>query len=115
MGRSQRHKVWRGGFASSGESEAEGTAKEGRFPPTLTSLAPNTILHGVANAVVTLTGTKFDALSVIYFNGAALATTFTNSTTISATFPHAAQVASTKPITVRNGPMFSNAVNFTYT
>lgn len=115
MGRSQRHKVWRAGVASDGQSEAEGTAQEGVFPPTLTSLAPNTILHGVANAVVTLTGTKFNAKSVIYYNGAALTTTFTNSTTISATFPHSTAAVGVKPITVRNGPMNSNAVNFTYT
>lgn len=114
-GRSQRHKVFRDGVASNGETQSEGQIKEGIRTPTLTSLAPNTIAAGVANAVVTLTGTLFDPISKIVYGNIELTTTYTNSTTISATFPHSTAVAGAKAIKVRNGERYSNAVNFTYT
>lgn len=115
MGRSQRHMVSRDGYAADGNNIAEGAIREGNQLPTLASLAPNTVAHGVANAVVTATGTLFTAQSKIVYGGVDLATTFTNATTISATFPHSTAVAGTVPIRVRTGELYSGTVNFTYT
>lgn len=114
-GRSQRHKVFRDGVASNGETQAEGQVKEGIKTPTLTSMSPNTVAHGASNASVTLTGTLFDPISkIVYGSSTELTTTYVNATTISATFPHSTAIAGTVAITVRNGERYSNAVNFTY-
>lgn len=83
--------------------------------PKLTSLAPNTIMAGSANASVTLTGTKFTAASVVNWNGADVATTFVSTTQLTVNVPHSTAVEGTVPVFVKDGAETSNSLNFTYT
>jgi len=58
--------------------------------PTITSLAPNTVVAGAAAFTLTVNGTGFLAGSVINFNGAALTTTFVSATQLTAAVPASA-------------------------
>lgn len=71
--------------------------------PTLTSVAPNTVVHGAANTTITLTGTGFVSGAVVSASGTALTTTFVSGTSLTAPIL-AAQLASagTLNITVQN-------------
>lgn len=67
--------------------------------PSVTTVAPTTIVTGAGATNVTVTGTGFYPASQILFNGSATATTFVSATTLTATLG-AASVASAGPITV---------------
>jgi hypothetical protein len=66
----------------------------GVAPPTLTSLDPTTIAAGGAGFTLTVTGTNFDASSVVRWNGAARPTTFVSATQLQAAIP-ASDIAAT--------------------
>jgi hypothetical protein len=86
--------------------------------PTLTSLAPSTILHGTPDLDVMCIGTNFDLRSVVRVSGVAVPTTFVSATQLYGTFPVAAASAGVVPVTVFTsapGGGTSAAVNFTYT
>lgn len=83
---------------------------------TLTTLTPSTIAHGVANAVVTCTGTGFKAGCTIIDGGVALVTTFVSATSCTAVFPHLTAVVGAVNVTVKNpGEVPTTTRPFTYT
>ncbi len=57
--------------------------------PTITSLAPTSVLLASSDTLLTVTGAAFVNGASIVFNGAALTTTVTNATTVKATIPAA--------------------------
>ena len=87
--------------------------------PTVTTLAPTTVVAGSGAFTLTVNGTNFLNTSVVNFGGAARTTTFVNSTQVTAAIL-AGDVASagTPAITVTNpapGGGTSNSVTFTVT
>ncbi len=87
--------------------------------PTITALAPATIVAGSADFTLTVNGTGFVAGSVIGFNGAALTTTVVSATQLTAMVPAAAvATAGTYNVTVTSpapGGGTSTAATFTLT
>ena len=82
--------------------------------PTITSLNPNTLPASAAATLITVTGTLFEAGSVVEVNQVAQATTFVNSTTLTIMYDPTA--AGTAEFTVRNpNNEESNSVPFTIT
>jgi hypothetical protein len=71
--------------------------------PTITSFTPTT---GPAGTTVTITGTNFEFISNVRFNGTTASYTVVNNTTISATVPTA---ATTGLISVQNGSGTGNS------
>jgi hypothetical protein len=53
--------------------------------PVLASLSPSSITHGGRSFTLTVTGSNYNAISLVQWNGAYRATTFVNSTTLTAT------------------------------
>lgn len=82
-------------------------------PPVITSLNPAGATAGGPGLTVVVTGTGFNATSGVNWAGSRLATTYVNGTQLSATVP--ANLITTPgsiPVTVVNGAITSNAVNF---
>ena len=85
--------------------------------PTVTSLAPNTVVAGAGTFTLTVNGTGFTGTSVVNFGTTPLVTTAVSATQLTATVP-AGTAAGTYAITVTNpgtGGGTSNAVNFVVT
>jgi IPT/TIG domain-containing protein len=55
------------------------------FAPTLTTLVPNTAVHGSGNLALTINGSHFTAGSTINFGAAVYSATFVSPTQLSAT------------------------------
>ncbi|MFI5114570.1 MAG: FG-GAP-like repeat-containing protein [Terriglobales bacterium] len=71
--------------------------------PTLTSISPSSATHGGAAFKLTATGTGYDSVSVIEWNGKKLTTTYVSGTTLTATVPAAdIKTAGTASVTVVN-------------
>ena len=70
--------------------------------PTLTSLTPTRVRAGMGSVTLTLTGSGFNGLSVVSWNGTPLATTAMNTTTLQATVPVAAITGSSAQVSVTN-------------
>ena len=84
--------------------------------PTLTSLSPNTAVHGTgAMLTVTATGTNFSPACVMTIGGLERKTTFMSATQVSCTIDPSQWAAGVQPIVVKNGHLLSAAVNFTFT
>ncbi len=66
--------------------------------PTASSVSPNAIPAGSPNTAITVTGTGFQANSVVKWNNAALATAYISSTKLTATVPAPYLV---KPVTTQ--------------
>jgi hypothetical protein len=85
--------------------------------PTLTSLSQNTATTGSPAFTLTVMGTNLDSLSVVQWNGVALATAFVSSTDVTATVPLAdLATAGTDSVTLFNatpGGGASSAATFT--
>lgn len=97
---------------------AQSTAAASLLVPTLTSLTPNTIAKGSANANVAIVGTNFDPSSVVYVGGVPVKTTYNSPTSLTALFSHSTVVsAGAVACYVQNVNMLakSGTSNFTYT
>ena len=70
--------------------------------PTLASLSPSRVRAGTGAVTLALVGGGFNALSVISWNGLALATTATSTTTLQATVPAALVAGSSAQVVVTN-------------
>ena len=99
---------WCGEWASSSSSPTT---------PTLTSLSPNTLVHGTTPTTVDLYGTNFDSSCVVLADGQARATFYIDNAHLQATArPDLQTSPSVVQITVQsptNGT--SDALPFTYT
>lgn len=84
---------------------------------TITVLTPATVDFGVADTVVTVTGTNFTRKSYVKYGTVVLATTYVSATSLTAVFPTAARTTiGTVAIRVQDGAKISaTTVNFTYT
>lgn len=91
------------------------------YTPTLASISPTTVVHGVANAAVTCTGTNFYAATatrggtVARVNGVDQVTTFVSATSVTYVGQHAAAPAGTVQVTVANVGIETAAKPFIYT
>ena len=65
------------------------TGSNYNLPPTLSSIAPNSIRSGTADTTITLTGTNFVAGSTVMLGSTALTTTYTSATQLAAVVPAA--------------------------
>ncbi|UQD96086.1 hypothetical protein [Bradyrhizobium japonicum] len=83
--------------------------------PALTSLNPNTAVHGAAPFVLHAVGTGFTQNCVINFDGIDMPTAFNSATDISTVIDGTAAVAGVKVVNVKNGPLVSGNQNFTWT
>lgn len=87
--------------------------------PTLSSLAPSSIVVQSAPATITATGTGFDPFTVIRFNGVDCPTTFVSATTVTAVFSgtqvSTAGVASITALNPTPGGGTSAALTFSVT
>jgi hypothetical protein len=100
-----------------GGGSAEQTFQVVNPAPTITSLAPTSVLLGSSDTVLTVTGAAFVTGASIAFNGTTLPTTLVSATTAKATVP-AAQLATsgTYAVTVTNlapGGGTSSSIAFT--
>jgi hypothetical protein len=74
----------------------------GTLTPAITSLNPATAVHGV-NTTIVVTGTNFDALAVVNFNGVDVPTTSQGPTQVTGAVPASLiPSAAAYPLTVRN-------------
>lgn len=80
--------------------------------PTLESISPTTAARPTATQV-TVTGTNFDAGTVVQVDGVDLTTTLLSATQVRATLV-APGSAGTKQVSVANGPRRSTATTFTW-
>ncbi len=84
-------------------------------PPTITNLSPSSVIAGSPTFTLTVTGTGFNGMSYVYWNGAPLPTKYVNFTTLTAVVD-ASYVLTTKrvQITVTNNPgnLISNPMTF---
>jgi hypothetical protein len=70
--------------------------------PTIATLAPDNTAAGAPAFTLTITGTKFGANAVVFFNGVAQHTTFASATQVSAMIPGTAVAnAGAMPVVVR--------------
>jgi hypothetical protein len=85
--------------------------------PTLTSLSPNTAVHGTgADFIMDVNGTGFLASSKIIFNGGEEPTTFVSATKLqTAVRPSLAGAAVVVPVLVRTFTHETAPQNFTFT
>ena len=85
--------------------------------PGVSSLAPNTAVHGTGpDLTMTVTGTDFKPYSIIVFNGGDEVTTYISSTQLSTGVkPSLVGLPIAVPVQVRNGSQLSNSVSFTFT
>jgi hypothetical protein len=104
------------------------TVKGGEFPaivddvadaqaeaPVLISLDPSEVENGpdAPDVVLTVTGDRLNAESVIIFNGFDEPTTFTEAGTVTTIVRSSIFGAGPLPVSVRNGPLHSNSLDFT--
>ena len=84
--------------------------------PLISTLSPNTTTAGGNDFILTVNGAAFIATSGVNFNGVARTTTFVSTTQLTATVL-AADILTpgTYAVTVTDGVMTSNSVNFTVT
>jgi hypothetical protein len=84
--------------------------------PTVTSINPSTAVAGGPAFTLTVTGTNFNAASIVQWNGTNRTTTFVDATRLTAAIP-APDIAQPGTATVRvaNGTVNSNPVSFTIT
>jgi hypothetical protein len=84
--------------------------------PTLASISPTTVVHGVASALVTCTGTGFLATTVVTNNGVVMATNYVSATSVTYTMPHLTAPIGTVSVNVQNSGIASTTPRtFTYT
>jgi uncharacterized protein (TIGR03437 family) len=84
--------------------------------PTLTSLSPNTAVHGTgAMLTMTATGTNFSPACKITIGGFERPTTYISATQVSCVIDPSQWAAGAQPVVVKNGHLLSAAVNFTFT
>jgi hypothetical protein len=104
---------------SGGRLFSPGTRVDGGFftaaNPVIASISPNSAIVGSGDIVITVTGSHYQADSLVRVDGSPIATMFQSTTSLSATIP--AFITSTPgahAITVENpGPIVSNPVTFT--
>ena len=98
------HRRWSKGLASP-------------FPPRLSSLVPNTAVHGVASVALTVAGNYFLPGAKINFGASVYPAVFVNSTQLNATIAAAdLALVGTKNVTVTNHDgRVSAALTFTLT
>lgn len=83
---------------------------------TLTSLNPNTLVHGTTPTTIDAYGTAFDSSCSIYVDGTARATFFIDDTHLQYTArPDLVTTPGTAQVTVVGTGGTSNALTFTYT
>lgn len=84
--------------------------------PVVTGLSPDEAEVGSADLTVSVTGTGFNAASIIVWNGGDEATTFVSETELTTIVkPSTASGAYTVPVAVRNDQVYSDPVDFTFT
>ena len=83
--------------------------------PSISSITPSEAAIGDDDVVMQVVGENFFADSVITFNGGDEPTTYESETQLSTTVkPSTASTPGSYPVTVKNGPAVSNAVDFTF-
>jgi hypothetical protein len=89
--------------APGGGSSAQRTFAVSSLVPVLKSLSPASLPHGGKCFTITVSGSNFNTLSVVQWNGASRATTFVNSTTLTAIIQMAdTAAAGSAKVTVSN-------------
>ena len=83
--------------------------------PKVSGIAPDTVETGAADLTLVVTGSGFTAASVIIFGVNDEPTVFVSNTEISTVVKPSLFVPDTVPVSVRNGPAHSGAVDFTFT
>lgn len=84
--------------------------------PTISALTPNTAVLGDPDVTMVVTGTDFTPQSVIVFNGTDEPIVFISDTEISTVVkPSIDWGAVAAPVSVRNGSLESNELDFTFT
>ena len=89
--------------------EAQGLA------PTVTALDPATAVSGDPDVTMKVTGTNFTADTVIVFGQYDEPTTFISDTEVSTGVKPSIFAPAVVPVKVRNGPLGSNSLDFTFT
>lgn len=85
-------------------------------PPTVTGLTPNTVVVGAEDFILSVVGTGFTADTLIYIRGVVAPTTLVSATEVTTAIDMALVLAPTvAPITVMNGDLVSNPMDFTVT
>jgi len=85
-------------------------------PPVITSISPNTAEIGSADIEMIVTGTGFTSSSIITFIGLDEPTDFFSETSVgTGVKPSLFVSAQLCPVTVRNGDVHSNSVDFEFT
>jgi len=83
--------------------------------PSISSITPSEAAIGDDDVVMQVVGENFFADSVITFNGGDEPTTYESETQLSTTVkPSTATTPGSYPVTVKNGPAVSNAMDFTF-
>lgn len=83
--------------------------------PVLTTLTPNTASIAGGAFPVAVNGSNFVPSSVVFADGAPMATTYSGPEDLSVAAMNPGPPARTIVVTVRNGPNISNSLNFTLT
>jgi hypothetical protein len=92
------------------------TPPEPAAPPVITGISPNTAEIGSADIEMTVSGTGFTSTSVITFIGLDEPTDFFSETSLgTGVKPSLFVSAQLCPVTVRNGDVHSNSVDFEFT
>jgi IPT/TIG domain len=82
--------------------------------PTLSAIDPTSAESGTADILLTLTGDKFDQNSVIIFGEHDEPTTLTTEGTLTTMVKPSLFAPATVPVSVRNGPVHSDSIDFTF-
>jgi hypothetical protein len=83
--------------------------------PVLSSLTPDTAVSGDPDFDLSCAGTYFTPDCLIMFGAVAEPTTFVSATELTTIVKPSLFAPAVVPVTVRNGPMNSDAVDFTFT
>ena len=84
-------------------------------PPVLAAIDPETAAITGPEFTLTATGSDFEDISVIAFDGADVATTFVDASTLTTEVDPALYIAGDVAVTVRTGPSVSAASTLTFT
>ena len=102
-------------IVKTGDVPHVGNVGENVEPPVLASIDPETAVLSDPDFTLTATGSDFEDVSVICFDGTDVATTFVDENTLTTTVSPALFTAGDTAVTVRTGPSVSAASTLTFT
>lgn len=86
----------------------------GAAVPSISQLAPGSVVHGSATFSMTVNGANFGTDAVVYFNGNPIQTAYGTTTQVTAQVPAAdVTAAAMVPVYVRTNAQNSNSMTFT--